>query len=249
MKFYSKLFFLQFFILGAAINLFGGEVMEKVSFYSTDGVKIVGSYQPPAKSGGEVFILLHSLGSNKEQWGYFETKLTEAGFGFFAYDARGHGESIIKKDGASISFENFGKPSPNSNWFKMVDDLAKAVNYLITEKKLARKQIGLIGASIGANVSLIYGSTYNHVGTIVLLSPGLSYQGLETPDYIKAYSKGRILLAAAPDDVYAYNSTELLYKKIKNNTQAVFLEGESGHGVKMFDGDFDKEVIDWLSKQ
>ena len=221
---------------------------QKVSFYTNDGVKIVGLYQPSSKSDGEVFVLLHGLGSNKEEWSYFESKLKEAGFGFLAYDARGHGESISKKNGTQLNYESFGKPSPGSNWSKMVDDLAKTVNFMITQKKLKRKQIGLIGASIGANVSLIYGSSYNHVGTLVLLSPGLSYQGLETLDYIRAYKKGKIAIAASPGDTYAFKSSEILYKKIKHNAQAKFIEGESGHGVQMFDGEFDKQLIDWLSK-
>ena len=33
------------------------------------------------------------------------------------------------------------------------------------------------------------------------------------------------------------------------NPKAEFFEGESGHGVKMFDGEFDKQLIDWLGKQ
>jgi len=106
-----------------------------------------------------------------------------------------------------------------------------------------------MGASIGANISLIYGSSYNHVGTLVLLSPGLSYIGFDTIDYIKAYKKGKIALCASPSDEYAYNSSLILYKKIKNNLQAVFFEGESGHGVKLFDGYLENELIDWLGKQ
>ena len=248
MKLFLRSFIVQMFFLLFILSVKAGAEPMKVLFYATDGAKIVGSYQPPAKSSGEVFVLLHGLGSNKEEWNYFETKLTEKGFGFFAYDMRGHGESVSKKDGTTLDYQTFGKPSPGSNWNKMVDDLAKAVNFLITNEKLKRNQIGLIGASIGANVSLIYGSSYNHVGTIVLLSPGLSYQGLETLDYIKAYKKGKIAVAASPQDNYAFRSSEILFKKIRNNPQAKFIETESGHGVNMFDGEFDKELIAWLAK-
>ena len=236
------------FLVSFVLSTKASADQQKVFFYSTDGAKIAGVYQPPAVSSGEVFVLLHGLGSNKEEWNYFEMKLTEKGYGFFAYDMRGHGESVSKMNGKKIDWQTFGKPSPRSEWSKMVDDLAKAVNFLITTEKLKRNQIGLIGASIGANVSLIYGSSYNHVGTLVLLSPGLSYQGLETLDYIKAYKKGKIALAASTQDNYALRSSEILFKKIRKNPRAEFLEAESGHGVNMFDGEFDKQLIDWLGK-
>lgn len=248
MKLFFKFWEVQVIFLLIICSVKAGADPQKVFYYSTDGVKIVGVYQPPAKSSGEVFVLLHGLGSNKEEWNYFESKLTEKGYGFFAYDMRGHGESVTKKDGTILDWQAFGKPSPKSNWFKMVDDLAKAVNFLITDEKLKRNQIGLIGASIGANVSLIYGASYNHVGTLVLLSPGLSYQGLETLDYIKAYNKGKIAIAAALPDSYAFKSSQILFKKIKKNPRAEFFETESGHGVNMFDGEFDKQLIDWLGK-
>ncbi|MCX5782205.1 MAG: alpha/beta fold hydrolase [Elusimicrobia bacterium] len=249
MKPLFALVFFQFLFLASGINAQAGLTTEKISFYTRDGLKIVGVYKPPKENNGEVFVLLHGLGSNKEEWNYFETILAESGYGFLAYDARGHGESSTKKDGTIIDYKNFGKPTPKSQWGKMIVDLANVVNYLITEKKISRKNIGLIGASIGANISLIYGSSYNHVGTLVLLSPGLEYIGFDTLDYINAYKKGKIAICASPQDEYSYKSSLILYKKIMKNKQALLIEGESGHGVKLFDGEFDNLLMEWMKKQ
>ena len=39
-----------------------------------------------------------------------------------------------------------------------------------------------------------------------------------------------------------------LYQKIKDNKKAAFLTGTAGHGVQMFDGKFDNQLIKWINK-
>jgi hypothetical protein len=80
----------------------------------------------------------------------------------------------------------------------------------------------------------------------MLLSPGINYAGYGTFEPIKAFERRAIALAASPQDTYAYQSSILLYQKIKENKKAAFLTGTAGHGVQMFDGKFDIKLIKWI---
>lgn len=219
----------------------------KVTFTTRDGIKISGLYQPPSH-GRQVFVLLHGLASNQEEWQPFVRSLVLRGYGFLSYDARGHGQSTFSTKGEKISYESFGAPEPDSQWNRMADDLRVGVNFLVNVKNIPKKKIGLMGASLGANVCLIYASQDKDMHQIILLSPGLNYAGLSTSDSITALNDRAIAIAASPGDTYAYQSSSLLYQKIQSNKRAVFITGSnSRHGVQMFDGIFDKKILNWLS--
>jgi len=219
---------------------------EKVSFKTPDGVIISGLFHKPASSLNKTFILLHGLGSNQEEWQSFTDKLVSAGYGVLSYDARGHGKSSERSDGRNINYNNFGPPGPGSEWGKMIDDLGDAVNFLKTEKNITVKKVGLIGASVGANVCLIYAAKTPEISVVVLLSPGLNYAGFGTLGAIEAFTARPIELSASPQDTYAYQSSILLYQKVQGNKRASFLPGAAGHGVQMFDGKFDNQLIKWI---
>lgn len=218
-----------------------------VAFRTSDGVIISGLYSPPAGLNTRTFILLHGLGSNQDEWQGFARELVQQGYGFLSYDARGHGKSTSMADGRQISYETFGPGAPNSQWSRMVTDLGSAVMYLANEKKLRTNKIGIIGASLGANVALVYASSNEQVPVVVLLSPGLNYAGVGTLDAVQAFHKRPIALAASPGDTYAYQSTQLLSQQVADNRRAGFLEASKGHGVNMFDGKFDKTLLRWLA--
>lgn len=219
---------------------------EKVSFVTSDGITICGLYRHPASSINRTFILLHGLGSSQEEWQSFADKLVSSGYGVLSYDARGHGKSTAGTHGRTISYNSFGHPGSGSEWEQMLGDLGKAVDFLNNEKAIPSNEIGLIGASLGANVVLTYASKHPEIPIVMLLSPGINYAGYGTFEPIKAFEHRTIALAASPQDTYAYQSSILLYQKIRDNTKAAFLTGTAGHGVQMFDGKFDNQLIKWL---
>ncbi len=233
----------------AALPHKGGKLGQDVTFVTDDGIILKGLFVPPGDKSKTTFILLHGLGSNQEEWQAFAHKLLSAGYGFLSYDARGHGESIKRKNGLTITYQSFGTQGNDSGWAQMTGDLEKAVKYLTNVKGIAGKRIGIMGASLGANVALVYSAGNTDIKPIVLLSPGMDYAGIRTESAILRLSDRPVLIAAAPADTYAFQSAQLLYQSIQQNKKAALLIGENGfHGVQMFDGKFDQKLINWLRK-
>ncbi|MFH1367842.1 MAG: alpha/beta fold hydrolase [Elusimicrobiota bacterium] len=215
-----------------------------VSFQTPDGVIITGTYHAPAGPRMKTFILLHGLGSTNEEWQSFAVHLVRAGYGFLAYDARGHGKSVFTRDGKQLSYENFVP----SQWNLMIQDVGSAVSFLMNEKKIQEKRIGLIGASMGANVSMLYAASNEAVPMVVLLSPGVNYVLFNISNAVSSFQKRPVAIAVSPNDTYAYQSSQLLFRKIEMNKRAVLLTAAKGHGVEMFDGRFERRLLQWIAK-
>jgi alpha-beta hydrolase superfamily lysophospholipase len=219
-----------------------------VTFKTSDGMIISGLFCPAAGSRVKTFILLHGLGSDQDEWQKFAGKLVARGYGFLSYDARGHGKSTLTADGKQVSYQDFGAPGPKSQWNRMITDLGDAVMFLANEKKVRANNIGIIGASVGANVALIYSATNEAIPVVVLLSPGINYAGFGTLDAIQWFHKRPIAIAASQGDTYAFQSSQLLFQQIQENRRANLMPAEKGHGVEMFGGKFDKVLLRWLAK-
>ncbi len=225
-----------------------GATPQEVQFLTSDGVRISGVFCPPATSKKKTFILLHGLGSGKGEWQKFAALLQKAGYGYLLYDARGHGQSTETADKKHISYESFGRPRPGSGWSKMVQDLGAAVAFLGKTKKILPASIGLGGASLGANVCLVYAAEVKEINPVLLLSPGMEYAGLRADTVITSYQRRPLILAASARDPYAYESSQFLYRTLQGNQQAVFLTAPSGHGVEMFDGNFEQKLLREIRK-
>jgi pimeloyl-ACP methyl ester carboxylesterase len=209
---------------------------------------LVGEYVA-AEGNNPTIILLHGLGSVRQEWDKMTKILVEKGFGYFSFDLRGHGESNRTIDGKQVSVDNFKETGFGSEWNKMVDDLGVVIKFL-TKKGVKEENIILCGASLGANISLLYASKNPKIRKIILLSPGWEYVGLKTENAAKIVSrnKTKLLFASSPLDYYSYSSTRQLIKIVKSyGSEVTFLEGKnSQHGVQMFENEFLKKIILWM---
>jgi len=214
----------------------------------TGGVILAGKYVPPASPDKLTFILLHGLGSGKGEWYSFVDKLTQQGYGYLLYDLRGHADSTKDKSGNTVDYKYFLQAGPGSEWEKMVPDLNCAVKYLV-KKGINKNKIALMGASLGANVSLLYAVKNKTIPLVVLLSPGWSYAGLNIDTAIKEYGDRPLLIAASPGDKYAYDSSIAMVQYARmNKTKVEFLYGDGAkHGVQMFDGKFEPKLLSWIN--
>ena len=173
-------------------------------------------------------------------------KLVEKGWGVLAYDARGHGESskTVGKDKRPNGFMRFGPTGPGSPWEKMIDDVGSAVKFLKEKKGVEKRSLFLIGASMGANVSLNYASLTRFLKGAVLLSPGLKYVGIRTDIAIQRKNLCPVLIIASSNDTYALKSSEKL-KQLNSKVQ-LWTDGKAGHGVQMFDDKLIRRLIKWF---
>ncbi|HRY28537.1 MAG TPA: alpha/beta fold hydrolase [Elusimicrobiota bacterium] len=231
-----------------------GEIFRYLT--SSDGddpVLIVGDFEPPQTDKAPFLILLHGLGSTRGEWAPLVAQAAGRGWGTFAYDARGHGASRLTRRGSTVDYRD---PSFGQNplfWRKMVSDLTDAVTALNEQKKLSKKRMILVGASLGANVSLNVAALQADIPAAVLLSPGMEYAGIAAEPAVKGLSRPALLLAAKPD-AYAYSSVLRLLSSTGNNPnlRKMLLEqgGPQGaHGVQLFDGKLEKRILDWIRQQ
>ncbi len=207
-------------------------------------VRIAGTLWKPkevsgTKPGGAV--LLHMLNRSRKDWNEFAKKLSEKmGIFVLAVDLRGHGASTLNRDFKEEDFKN------------MVHDAKAAVIFLRKQKNVDGDRITLIGASIGANVALIYAAGDEKIKGVVLLSPGLDYKGVKTEEAMKKYNKRPALLVASADDDYSFKSASTL-AKVAQGQRKLQEYKKSGHGTDMFAGSESPKlndlIIDWLTKQ
>jgi pimeloyl-ACP methyl ester carboxylesterase len=207
-----------------------GVPTERVSFLTSDGITVVGTFVPAKKLRAPALLLLHMLGRDKNTYAPVIPALREAGYGLLALDFRGHGDST-EKNRQKFSWEDFEE----ADWKGTLIDAQEALAVLRKERGVDPERIGIIGASIGANIALTAAGNDPGVRSLVLLSPGADYRGIPAePGAIK--SKDRpALIAVAQDDSYSHDSSQALSKIMPQATVHV-IKGDV-HGTNMFAAD------------
>ncbi len=216
-----------------------------ITIETKDGVILSAIYQKPKKTNRPTWILLHGLGSVKEEWKPFAKLLSKQGYGYLAFDLRGHGESIKTKSGGAIFYQEFRTEGEGSQWFAMISDAGVIVKFL-KDKKTPVNSIYLVGASIGANITINYAASNPAIKTVVLFSPGLKYAGgLTTPEAVNAY-KGTVIIGVSEGDQYAYYSS--LQLQAQNPSIKLLTKPGTAHGVNLFDGKWELQILSALAR-
>lgn len=203
-----------------------------------DGIRIIGDYYQGESSG---VLLLHMMPRDRKSWMSFAEKLKLAGFSSLAIDLRGHGESA----GGPTGYKTFSDAEHQASRF----DVEAAAEFL---KSMGAQKIYLVGASIGANLSLEYLSLHPEAVSAILLSPGLDYKGLKTEPFMGKLSADQgIFLVAGDDDVYSRDTVQQLAGKIsldERHKLQIFERG--GHGTTIFENrpEFMEELVRWLKQ-
>ncbi len=174
---------------------------------TADGYLVASWYWPPAGEQAPGVILLHMRGRDKSSWGDMPEKLVAEGFAVIAIDLRGHGETLDPQ-GRRMQLEQL----KNADYLAMLGDVAAAHQALSDDARVDGDRVGIIGASIGANLAIMYAAGDKRVRTAVALSPGLNYMGLEPLGYLEGYDARALYLIAAEGDETAFESCEALEK-------------------------------------
>ena len=93
---------------------------------------------------------------------------------------------------------------------KLDNDVAAAHLAFDDDKRVDGDRVGIIGASIGANLAIMYTAGDRRVRTAIALSPGLNYLGLEPLGYLEDYDARALYLIAGEGDQTAFESCEAL---------------------------------------
>lgn len=202
---------------------------EKINLTASDGLSISANFYPSTEGRGWL-LLTHMMPATKESWNTFAKEMQNKGYSSIAIDLRGHGESAGGPDG----YRNFSDAEHQAG----ILDLESAWDFLKSRGASSEKTT-VIGASIGANLSLQFLEKNQEIAKGVLLSAGLNYHGVKTEDATRKMNINQsILLVTSRDDDGNAAENELLYKTLpeKMNKQLIILEN-AGHGTNMFSSD------------
>jgi pimeloyl-ACP methyl ester carboxylesterase len=198
---------------------------ERVSFTTSDGVTIVGHFVPAKKLRAPGLLLLHMLGRDRHTFDSLLEPLRAAGFALFAIDFRGHGESTVGPAG-TLNWEDFKE----KEWQTISNDVGAAIETLKKRRGVDPDALAIVGASIGANAALLAGAADPSIRSLVLLSPGLDYRGIQTSAIGKVATA--TLIVSAAGDTYSFDSSKTLAGALSRAT--LLEEKGDAHGTNMF---------------
>lgn len=239
----TRIFFLLVLLLSGCVSSgaditgeSGASSISDVSFKTSDGITIAGTYYMAPGEDAPGIILLHMLSKNRGDWAEFAKTLQAAGYTVLAIDLRGHGDS-------DLSWKRFSDADFND----MVLDVAAAKKFLV-EEGVSGDDLAIIGGSIGANVALKYAADDKEINGVVLLSPGLDYKGVKTEEAITAYGKRPVLIVASRDDLYAAESSKKLHSLALGKSELKIYPG-GAHGTSIISAqNAGPMILDWLQE-
>lgn len=210
----------------------GGAVPLEVEIAAADGLTLRGLYYPQPESAPGV-LLLHMLGRNKESWEGLAAALQAAGFAALAVDLRGHGAT----GGAA-------------DWTLARGDTLAMLDFLRRQPNVDPARVGIVGASIGANLALAGCASDAACRAVVALSPGLDYRGVTTEDAIPALGARPALFVASEDDAYSAQTARTLDGLARGDHQLQIYQA-AGHGTAMLSAEpgLIDLIVTWLKER
>jgi alpha-beta hydrolase superfamily lysophospholipase len=178
------------------------------------------------------------LNHSRRDWDAVAQRLASEGIGALAFDLRGHGESTPAPPATGSQSEYAG----------MVLDVRAARRYLAQRADVQQTRVGIIGASIGANLAALEASADATIASLALLSPSIDYRGLRI-DAAARKVKRPMLLVAGDDDPYASRSARELQKDGGGPREVLILK-QAGHGTVMLsrDATLTGLLVDWFRR-
>jgi pimeloyl-ACP methyl ester carboxylesterase len=218
---------------------------ESVTLTTSDGVGISGYFVKGTAAKGPAVVLLHMLNRNKEDWDPIVEKylLPQTGFSFLAIDLRGHGGSTKQGD-RTLALEDFGAQDFNN----MTRDVEAAVKWLKTRAEVDPDKIGIIGASIGANLAFVYAAQDVTIKAVALLSLAADCRGVRADKAITGYGTRPIFFAVASEDLPAARDVALFQKTVLGPEVTRAFDGNL-QGTRMFvTYPLDRPLTEFLKK-
>ena len=201
-----------------------------VKFESAGKVEIVGTFYQSQVDDAPAVLLLHQFGDSRESYEKFAGDLQMKGFNILAIDGRGFGDSTKTTDGKTVAAERTAEGVK-----AMKADVAGAFEFLAKQKNVDANRMGIVGASYGSSLAIIYAAENKQVKAVALLSPGINYfDNLPTEPAIKNYGNRPLLMVAAEDDKESADAVRKLKAVGANDKYETKIYEKGGHGTALF---------------
>jgi acetyl esterase/lipase len=179
------------------------------------GLMLKGTFYRATPNATPGVLMLHMYGRTRADWDTLAKFLQSMGIACLAIDLRGHGETGGVED-----------------WELAPQDVSAALDWLAARDDVDAEHLGAIGASIGANLSMVLGSTDRRIDVIALLSPGYDYFRVSIEGAMWLYNPRPALLAASEDDAYSADTVRGLTNEATGQVELV-IYSNAGHGNEM----------------
>jgi dienelactone hydrolase len=129
----------------------------------------------------------------------------------------------------------------------MVADVQGALRWLSTRPGVRGGAVGVVGASLGANLAAIVAAGDPSLVAVALISPSLEYRGVRLDSsLLKKLADRPMWLAASTEDPYALRTVKELAADVPAREQR--LSSVRGHGTALLSADQDlaRALVDWL---
>lgn len=198
---------------GVTQNNTDGLESRDVSFVASDGYKLSGTFwTPDSKEQPSVIILSHQFNSTRHDYDTFIPILLKNGYAVLAYDTRGFGES---RNGTT-NINDFPK------------DAIGAIDFLQKQTEVNSSHIGIIGASVGANVAFVISGITQELRAAVALSPSnTGARGVLLGNDVPNFSPTRIFIAS---DEREKSDADFIFTKATEPKEQHTYPG-FGHGI------------------
>jgi len=222
--------------------------VQTVTIEAPDGVKLVGSLFDSGKPNSPALLLLHQWQSDRHSYDEFAKREQSKGFVVLAIDGRGFGESTKKADGTSVTA---GRSDADVK--AMLGDVDAAIGFLKKQKNVDATAIGIVGASYGSSLAIIYAADHPEIKAVALLSPGLNYFGnMATEPAVQKYGDRPLYLLASVDDKESFEAVGRLNPIVGGRAkygQTIHPEKEAGHGTSLLKVGGAEELDDFFLKR
>lgn len=225
---------------------------EPVELKTVDGWALKAMFAPSVP-GKMTLLLLHGTGQRKEDWKRLAFPLTRAGYGVMAVDLRGHGESRTSPSGEVLTWKKL-RATPTANDFADMSRDAEAAVAWLAGQGVPEDSIGFIGSEVGGSIAIRFAATHKKVPLVVMLSPGMRWQEVLTPNALRALKRPiptPVLMVYSEADKRTAKEVPILYAFAKSAVgprHATLISVPQERGTRMFKAQrpLIGQVIDWL---
>jgi dienelactone hydrolase len=204
-----------------------------VSFPLPDGRMLSGLLMEAQVRPAAAVVLVPMLGRPRDEWQIVAQRLAEADITALAIDL----------PAAAL-------PDNQAELIRWSEAITAAVAYLGGQPSEVRPgAIGVAGASLGANLSVVAAADDHRVSSLGLISPSLDYRGVRIEALLPKYGARPALLMASVHDPYAARSVRTLAQDA-SGPREVRWSGVSAHGTLLLsrDPEIVGALVEWFQR-
>jgi dienelactone hydrolase len=203
-----------------------------VTFRADDGHTVTGFLVEANQRPAPAVVLVGMLGRPKEDWQATAERLAAANITALAIDLRGR---FMPEDAKAAAA-----------W---ATDVTAAVGFLVNRADVRAWAIGVVGASLGANLAALAAAADPRVRSLALVSPSLDYRGVRIEAALRQFAERPALLMASLRDPYAARSARELAIDAPGVRELQWAE-TAAHGTQLLarEPDLIRGLVEWFQR-